>query len=194
MSHSVVAKRILSTAEEEDVPRLSKFTSALVMDQVQARAQVQVDYKEQAVEDQQEVVVEDVAEDPKAHDGFSILIESEQPKCPPIYPLQQKSDGPPSHQFVPVPSSTCSVSFDAALQGNLPGNVGELAKDQQCTTMAQEAFSQHLPGAQGIKGPLVYVINMSESANANDTVATPQNFFEKMTVFFSFQKIRVAVI
>lgn len=54
------------------------------MDQVQARAQIQVDYKEQAVEDQQEVVVEDVAEDPKAHDGFSILIESEQPKCLPI--------------------------------------------------------------------------------------------------------------
>lgn len=61
--------------------------------------------------------------------------------------------------------------------------------------MAQETFSQHLPGAQGLKGPLLYIINMIESANANDTVATPQHFFEKMTVFFlSFQKIRVAVI
>lgn len=102
MSHSVVAKRILSTAEEEDVPRLSKFTSALVMDQVQARAQVQVDYKEQAVEDQQEVVVEDVAEDPKAHDGFSIekraaqmpsnlsaSAEVRRPTKPPVCPCPQ---------------------------------------------------------------------------------------------------------
>ncbi len=40
--------------------------------------------------------------------------------------------------------------------------------------MAQETFSQHVPGAQGLKGPPVCII-MSGSANANVTVALLQN-------------------
>ena len=41
--------------------------------------------------------------------------------------------------------------------------------------MAQETFSQHVPGAQGLKGPPVCII-MSGSANANVTVANPLLF------------------
>ena len=41
--------------------------------------------------------------------------------------------------------------------------------------MAQETFSQHVPGAQGLKGPPVCII-MSGSANANVTVANPLIF------------------
>ena len=42
-------------------------------------------------------------------------------------------------------------------------------------TMAQEAFTKHVPGAQGLKGPSVCII-MSGSANANVTVALLQTF------------------
>ena len=62
-------------------------------------------------------------------------------------------------------------------QRSLKWRCQTLRQQQQCATMAQETFSQHVPGAQGLKRPRVYIISMSESANANGTVALLQKFF-----------------